>query len=221
MRTKTTVSRISKKFLILFIILASAFVVDGQDKSSADKIAEKDKSTDIYGARFVNIEIAQSYVRRYQKRKQHKVNKWAMFFGGHKDAYNIFFDMNKLQRIIDTAIIVTTNKKTVFCGLRFYYAKYPRNYRWTNKQSACCVPASNTEHKYGLMHTLLIVPQECDTTKEEKIIQDITALDRGNKFILAYGVKEVIAENQGTLCPPLSPSYCKGTELMKIRRSRR
>jgi hypothetical protein len=212
MQTKTITRLISLTSLIIsFMLLCSlnSFSQQGEPelKMSPDSVEYLDYS----GTFFVDVKKAKNYVKRYKKRMQKRVNMRALVFGGHQDAFNIFFDTSKLNKIINQAIKVTTDRGSKFCGLRFYYAVYPRNHPYKNEEACSCIPPDNEPYNYGLMHTLIIVPQE--RAPKEDYIKDITVTRNNKKYIMAYGV---MAENQGTLCPPLPESYCKGTELMKI-----
>jgi len=207
------------KFLTSLVIIVSTLCInqiyaqnttpDSVVAKSLDLVSTDNKTgtkfLEVAGRKYIDPVDANKYVNKYQNRKQKRVNKKAGLLGGHRDAKSIYFDMAKLDTIIKQGKAAS---KT-FCGLRFYYGKYPRNHMYTDTiANSCSVTPSKKEYNIGLSHTLLIVPVEINS---EGQVADIKVKDKNGKiYVLVFGV---LVENQGVLCPPMPASYCKAQYL--------
>src|SRR5579864_1620890 len=59
----------------------------------------------VTGITYIDPAKALDYVVRYKSKRQRRVNKKVLFFGGHQDAFNIFFDADKISGIIANGMI--------------------------------------------------------------------------------------------------------------------
>jgi hypothetical protein len=167
----------------------------------------------VKGSEFVKKDDFREYIKLYKKKRHRKVNRKYMIGKGHWDATSIFFDINKIEKFITAGKKLAAEAGREYCGIRFYYAMYPRNKMHAPVSTCNCAEAVNKKYPHGLSHTLVMVGTEMVMNeKNQKEVRDITRLDKRNNVMLiqAFGIN---AENQGAICPPLPDTYCKGTSL--------
>lgn len=194
-----------RKLLVLLLL----FCLEGMFCYSQNKqtfVIDADK---INITKTVSAEQAVGWVKQYKNKKWKRHNKRFPIVGKIYDARACWFSIDSIRNYInylDSLKNVGVIKN--LDGIRFYYIAYRKeDVKYHN------IP------EYKNAHSLLwVATQEMPLEENEKkdccdsVYHKDILIEKANKVVaLASTIM-----NTGTLCPPLKPSACKGTELLTL-----
>jgi len=196
------------------------------NSKAQDQKIEVISSTTSFETLSVDVNIAEQLIANYREKRYKRARRFPLF-GAKYDARSCWFDVQKFSKYISNLnsylkykedsvnkeISGASQKITIppVSGFRLYYITYGKD------DTEAPGEIRQRDHtlnkgKTKKVHSIMIVP----TQKFDNVDIDIIEDRPNSRKRVAIFMLETEIQNQGTLCPPLPPSSCRGTTLMML-----
>jgi hypothetical protein len=187
------------RLLLLAGLVLFFFTSNGQDTTKVLAPISPDKVLDDKNS--LPQPDAEAMIKRYRDKRWKRMRR-AGIFGKRYDAGSCWFDIKRVRKFedeINAYLAARTDRPSKVSGFRYYYIMYKKNDPHAPARLRELVGSTKK------IHSILIVATEDIDGVQTDVI------DPRTKRVAAL----TVVLNEGTLCPPLPLSECKGATLAK------